>query len=592
MEKNMIISFTIQNSALTFLPLLVKLSLIASVMALIVLGIRFCLRKAPKVYSYILWIFVFIRAVLPVSYSSAYSLWNTLKRFFSSPDSAERMIYAPTVSPVPAGIMEHTQNTAAFSSVSRTGSLSALAGAQTPDIWTLTAAVWLLGVSVLLVYSAYSMRKLKKSVRFSTLTSKDGTSANVPVYESDRIRTAFILGFFHPVIYLPKGLSDYRKRLILEHESVHIRRHDHQIKLAAWLILSLHWFNPLMWASFRFLNKDMELSCDEQVLIHLGSQVRTDYSSLLLDLAAPGRISSGMPLAFSEGNTQNRIKNILNYKPIKFGSAAAAVLLLLITVYGCMGNPEKEPDSVSSTAETEAIVSQNTETEHAPKEELTFVKDFVQNLIDCHAEDVYAVLSPELKKEADTFYSSLGIGLHEPGIHRRINPFTPTDAPVIEKTKTGYVYRMTRPDYRPAEYMKFHPADIWEGSLTLSQSEGEFMVTKWEDYNYNEIASKEEFDWQYEHYPFFEDASAELEWIKSHPEEASDQYLRNHSATDPETLITERFHLTQGSVTDVSKDEEKKLQNVTYSWQDGSVIFRMEQLYDQFWYVTGADALN
>ncbi len=130
----------------------------------------------------------------------------------------------------------------------------------------------------MLIYSLYSMRKLRKTVEFSTLSKTAHASANCRIYESGQIKTAFILGFFSPVIYLPKGLGSSKKQMILEHESVHIRRHDHQIKMAAWIILSLHWFNPLMWVSFYFLNKDMELSCDEQVLINLGSQIRADYS--------------------------------------------------------------------------------------------------------------------------------------------------------------------------------------------------------------------------------------------------------------------------------------------------------------------------
>lgn len=585
-----------QNIIVNSFPLLLKLSLIASVMAFIVLGVRFCLRKAPKVYTYILWIFVFIRAVLPISYSSAYSLWHMLKRIFSSPDSLEPVSHVTTDSPFPAGIPRYAKSAAASVSAVETKNITTAVHAQTPDLWTLTAAIWILGISVMLVYSIYTMRKLRKTVRFATLVSPKYTPANCPVYESDQIKTAFILGFFRPVIYLPKGLTASGKRLILEHESVHLRRHDHQVKLAAWMILTLHWFNPLMWISFQFLNKDMELSCDEQVLINLGSQVRTDYSSLLLDLAVPGRISSGMPLAFSEGNTKIRIKNILNYRPVKFGSAAAAILLIFITVYGCMGNPKKEPDPVSSVSVTESLDPQTTEAELTPeeKEELAFVENFIQNLIDCRAEEIYAVLSPELKKEADTFMiSSIGIELHEPGVHRRMNPFVPTDAPLIEKTSDGYRYQMKRPEYPPPPtYQKFHSADIWEGTLSLEKTDDGLQVTQWEDYNYNEITSCMEYEWEYQYYSFSVAVQVELDWIKEHPKEVSHLFYYSHADADPETLITERFHLRNGKVTDIQKDEEKHLRDVTYSWGDGSVVFHMEQLLDQIWYVTGADILE
>lgn len=594
MKHDTVISSAMLNGMQESFWILLKLSLVTSIMALIVLGIRFCLRKAPKVYTYILWIFVFIRAALPISYSSAYSLWNLLKHIFSPQYSAKTSFHAAAALPVDFGM--HTHRAASSAPVIQTEHSSAAIITHMPNPWMFAAGIWIMGVSIMLLYSIFSIKRLRKTVKFATRSSVEYAPANCMVYESDQIKTAFILGFFHPAIYLPKGLAASQKRLILEHESVHIRRHDNQIKLAAWLILSMHWFNPMMWLSFQFLNKDMELSCDEQVLIHLGSEIRADYSSLLLDLAAPNRISSGMPLAFSEGNTKIRIKNILNYRPIKFGSAAAVILLIFITVYGCMGNPEKEPVSESLAEETATPDSQNTATDIMPEEteELAFVKNFVNNLIDCHGEEIYDVLSPELKEREDSFSDgSKGLWLEKPGRHIRINSFTPTDAPVIEKTSTGYRYRMKRPEYPPpAPYQDFHSTDIWEGALSLEQTDDGFQVTQWEDYSYNEISSYKEYLWNYEHYSFSIDAKAELDWIKTHPEDISELYYYNHSNADPETLITERFHLTGGKVTAIQKDEEKHLQQVTYSWEDGSVVFRMEEMSDQLWYITGADTLD
>ena len=594
MKHGTMISPAVLNGIQESFWILLKLSLVTAIMALIVLGIRFCLKKAPKVYTYILWIFVFIRAVLPISYSSAYSLWNMLKNIFSPQYSPKPSFHAGAVSALPAGsgMYTHSAGTAVSAPVIQAGNSSFTPAAHMPNIWILAAGIWILGVAAMLLYSMYSTHKLRKTVKFATLSQTAYTPANCRVYESDQIKTAFILGFFHPVIYLPKGLAASKKRLILEHESVHIRRHDHQIKLSAWLILALHWFNPLMWISFQFLNKDMELSCDEQVLINLGSQVRADYSSLLLDLAAPNRISSGIPLSFSEGNTKIRIKNILNYRPVKFGTAAAAVLLIFITIYGCMGNPKTEADSVPETTETafSKAISSETESETPDTEEIAFVKDFVNNLIKCRGEDIYAVLSPELKEREDTFCGGgKGLWLEEPGRHIRINPFTPTDAPVIEKTADGYRYQMKRPEYPPpAEYEEFHPEDVWEGTLSIEKTDDGLVVTEWEDYGYNEIASHEEFKWDYRSYSFSAAVQAELVWLKAHPEETSELFYYNHSNSNPEQIITDYFHLINGKVTDIQKEEEKSLQHITYSWEDGSVVFQMEQLLDQIWYITGA----
>lgn len=569
-----------------FIMTLFKLSFVTSIMALIILCLRLCLRKAPKIYTYILWIFVFIRAVLPISYSSAYSLWNMLTQIFTPQQSAAFTSYT-AANPIFTPMTEMYPQSVALSAPTIPNAPSA-AAVPMPNIWTLTAAIWLIGVTIMLFYSLYSIRKLHKTVKYATLTSAAQMPKNCRVYESDQIKTAFILGFFRPVIYLPKGLASNGKRLILEHESVHIRRHDHQIKAAAWLILSLHWFNPLMWVSFLFLNKDMELSCDEQVLINLGSQIRADYSSLLLDLATTNRISSGIPLAFSEGSTKTRIHNILNYRPIKFGSAAAAVLLIFITIYGCMGNPQKTSDSLPQTPETEqsALKTPKVETK-----ETAFVETFVEHLINAKAEDIYAMLSPELKKEADTFCSSFGITLHEPNQHRRMNPFIPTAPPVIEKTATGYYYQMKRPEYPPPPgYQKYHSDDIWEGYLTLNEINDSYEITAWEEYTYNEITSYNEYDyWNYIYYSFSEEAARELSWLETNLEEAEKLSCYNPSTSTPEAILAERFHILDGKVTDVQKDDKHNIQKVTYNWNDGKIVFQMEQLPDGIWYFTKAE---
>lgn len=571
---------------------LTRLSFLTSIMALIVLGIRFCLRKAPKTYTYILWIFVFIRAIMPASYTSDYSLWNLMQSFFSTHQTTAPAANAETLNAISKPV---ALPRGAATAVSQTN--EAAYTTQNPfNPWVIAAAFWALGMSIMLIYSLYSMQKLRKTVEFSTLSKTAHASANCRIYESGQIKTAFILGFFSPAIYLPKGLDPAKKQMILEHESVHIRRHDHQIKMAAWIILSLHWFNPLMWVSFWFLNKDMELSCDEQVLINLGSQIRADYSSLLLDLAMPNRISSGMPLAFSEGNTKIRIKNILAYRPVKFGASTAAILLICITIYGCMGNPKTET-TVPETEQTKQTEIQNegTELPATPEDEekLAFLNTFLDNLVNCRAEEIYAVLSPELKTEADTFMNnSFGVTLNEPKKHRRINPFTPTEAPVIEKTDSGYHYTFKRPDNYPLpEYEKFHSSDVWEGFLTLEETDSGIQVTEWQDGNYNEIASREEFNWQFQYYTFEEEAETELNWLNEHPDEVANLYYYNRANEEPEKILTERFHLKNGTVTDVNKDKEKEML-ITYSWDDGSVVFRMEQLYNDIWYVTGADMGN
>ncbi len=185
--------------------------------------------------------------------------------------------------------------------------------------------------------------------------------------------------------------------------------------------------------------------------------------------------------------------------------------------------------------------------------------------------------------------NSFNITLNEPKKHRRINPFTPTETPVIEKTDSGYHYKFKRPDNYPLpEYDKFHSSDVWEGFLTLEETDSGIQVTEWQDGSYNEIASREEFDWQFQYYSFEKEAETELNWLNEHPDEVANLYYYNRANEEPEKILTERFHLKNGTVTDINKDKEKEML-ITYSWDDGSVIFRMEQLYNDIWYVTGAD---
>jgi beta-lactamase regulating signal transducer with metallopeptidase domain len=177
------------------------------------------------------------------------------------------------------------------------------------------------GATIMLIYGILSYLLLKHKMREATLTEGG-------VMEAGNIKTPFVLGIFAPKVYLPKGLTGGERAYILLHEQTHIKRHDPLVKCAAYFILCLHWFNPLVWAAFLLLSADMEMACDEQVVKRLGLKIRCDYAlslvriasgrSLLAENKAPwldGKqlIRTG-PLAFGEGNMKERVKRILNYE--------------------------------------------------------------------------------------------------------------------------------------------------------------------------------------------------------------------------------------------------------------------------------------
>ena len=394
-----------------FLNTIFTLGLMASAMAVITLVIRTCFGRMPRLYTYVLWIFVFIRAVLPISYSSSFSLWTFFQTTPSQTSAAERSV--PTAEPSfpllskmdAAQSLPQDTAPAAWDSLENTS----------PDPWFIAAALWAVGMLALLLYSLRDAIQLRRTVRFSVLNRTLSQKCGFSVYESDQIKTAFVLGFFHPSVYLPANLSDSQKYLVLEHESTHIRRHDHQIKIAAWLILSLHWFQPFLWISFYFLDKDMELSCDEQVLKNLGTQVRTDYSFLLLKVAAQDNFPA-VPISFCSGSSKARIKHILRYRPQKALPSVLTVLLISATLYGCMGSPKEQPPAADTEAPlTEAASSElPSDASNTPEsEELTFVKEFLSALAEAStniiADDLYEMLAPNLQAEINSYHSPVDI---------------------------------------------------------------------------------------------------------------------------------------------------------------------------------------
>ncbi len=173
-------------------------------------------------------------------------------------------------------------------------------------------------------------------VSFVVLKQKmrEATYLEANIYEAGNISSPFVLGVIKPMIYLPIGLSMQERGYILMHEQTHIRRRDHIVKLVAYFILCMHWFNPLVWGAFLLMGIDMEQSCDECVLNEMGGEAKKDYSILLLSLATERRIIGGSPLAFGEGGVKGRIKNVLNFKRTPRMIIVASVALVAVLSLG------------------------------------------------------------------------------------------------------------------------------------------------------------------------------------------------------------------------------------------------------------------
>lgn len=372
------------------------MSLTAGCVTAVVILVRQLLRRAPKRYSYLLWLVVAFRLVCPFSFNSDISIFN-LKMF----GFADLMQYQYTVTenagntdgindgdvanmPVEAhgknqrywgaGYAQGTTGLAydtkgqeaadmpvssdgASVSVDSVGAYvsagSAGAGATNGGWAKIITFVWLSGGAVMLVYGIISYvildGKLKKALKIED-----------NVYRSNRIDTPFVMGLVHPRIYVPCFLDNTSLGYVIEHERCHILRHDYIVKAAAFGLLCVHWFNPLIWAAFILMGKDMEMSCDELVLKRLNSQGadeaaknQKDYSYALLCCASAGRFPAPGPLCFGDISVKGRIKNVLNYRKPKRVMTAVTVILCMLVLAACSANPK-------TTAANDSIANDST----------------------------------------------------------------------------------------------------------------------------------------------------------------------------------------------------------------------------------------
>ena len=336
----------------TFFSAILNMSLTGSLVILAVMAMRLLLKKAPKIFSYVLWLVVLFRLLCPVSLVSEFSM---------IPD---RIAPAP-VSDAPVSQLQYWVNpesealtqaaeqdsepeNPAFT-LEKPASVSPSFRAMEILSW-----IWLCGLAVMIAQSGWSFcklrRKLKESVRYRG-----------NIYLADDIPTPFVMGLIHPNIYLPSYLSKGEQKYIIAHERQHIRRCDQIFKFLSYLALSLHWFNPLAWAAFLLSSRDMEMSCDEAVIRKLGPEIRADYSASLLRLATGHRIIAGVPLAFGEGDTKGRVKNMANWKKPKKLVLISCIIACLLILAACGMNPKSEPietePTIPETAEavTEAV---------------------------------------------------------------------------------------------------------------------------------------------------------------------------------------------------------------------------------------------
>ncbi|GBF73825.1 hypothetical protein PA598K_02147 [Paenibacillus sp. 598K] len=330
---------------------IVNMSLTASYVIAIVLLVRLLFKRAPKRYAYLLWAVVLFRLVCPVALSSELSVFNlpSFDMRVAQQESDVALSYIPpeigTVEQPKITIGIPAMNTqindsllADTSGTSGTSSTPVASAHPMQLALALATAVWGIGAALLLSYGAIAYWRLHR--RLATAVRLEPG-----VYESDRISSPFILGLFRPRIYLPFDLEASARAYVLRHERCHLRRGDHLIKAAAFLVLALHWFNPLVWIAFGRMTRDMEMSCDERVLAESGPGSAQAYSACLLALATDRRLPAAGPLAFGESVIGERVRNALRYRQPRRSLVAAFAVLCALVIAACATNPAASSSS-------------------------------------------------------------------------------------------------------------------------------------------------------------------------------------------------------------------------------------------------------
>lgn len=293
-----------------------NMSLTASYVILFVILIRLLLKKAPKVISYALWGVVAFRLIMPFSFESIFSL---MPRNGNAVPIPYDIIYQQSPK-INSGI----EVVDSFVSQSLPAPTAGASANPLQIYMEIGAYIWVLGIIALLVYSLVSILILRRQLKSAQLKEQN-------IFEAKNLKTPFVLGLINPKIYLPVGLNATERSYILLHEQTHIHRKDHIIKVLAFLTLSIHWFNPLVWVAFMLMSTDMELSCDERVLKQMSNEdIKKPYANSLLSLATGKHIFNGSPLAFGEGNVRGRIKNVLNYKKPRFWIVVVSIIAVII----------------------------------------------------------------------------------------------------------------------------------------------------------------------------------------------------------------------------------------------------------------------
>ena len=306
---------------------IINMSISASWLVLAVLILRFVLKKAPKWINVLLWGIVAIRLICPFSFESTLSL-------IPSAETIPLNIGMDTTSTINSGISAINNAVNPIISQSNTP----MAGASV-NLLQITIGIyeyiWIFGMIALALYTAISYWRLRRKVD-TAVRYKDN------IFQSENVSFPFVLGIIKPRIYLPFKMNGQYLEYVVAHEQAHICRKDHWWKPLGFLLLMIHWFNPLMWLAYVLLCRDIELACDEKVIKELGNEQRGDYTQALVACSVNRRMIAACPLAFGEVSVKERVKSVMNYKKPAFWVIIIAVIICVGVAVCFLTNPKQD----------------------------------------------------------------------------------------------------------------------------------------------------------------------------------------------------------------------------------------------------------
>ena len=306
---------------------IINMSISASWLVLAVLILRFVLKKAPKWINVLLWGIVAIRLICPFSFESTLSI-------IPSAETIPLNIGMDTTPTINSGISAINNAVNPIISQSNTP----MAGASVNPLQITIGIyeyIWIFGMIALALYTAISYWRLRRKVD-TAVRYKDN------IFQSENVSSPFVFGIIKPRIYLPFKMNGQDLEHVVAHEHAHIRRKDHWWKPFGFLLLTIHWFNPLMWMAYVLLCRDIELACDEKVIKELGNEQRGDYTQALVACSVNRRMIAACPLTFGEVGVKERVKSVMNYKKPAFWVIIISVIVCVGVAVCFLTNPKQD----------------------------------------------------------------------------------------------------------------------------------------------------------------------------------------------------------------------------------------------------------